>query len=137
MPKHPHFDKGSAGAPGKKPPAPSVKVKGQNPQRQQTNSESLSVRRLSVLRKEAKRWRGWEATRLTPKARQALELLAVDRRGLTETLLRTYGFTLRMLAGLIRSGLATAQRQTVKAGRQTIKVVRISITEAGRQAIES
>jgi hypothetical protein len=61
----------------------------------------------------------------------------VDRRGLTEMLLRTYGFTLRMLAGLIRARLATAQRQTVNAGGQAIKVIRIKITEAGRQAIES
>jgi len=75
--------------------------------------------------------------RLTPKARWALELLTVDQRGLTETLLRTYGFTLRMLAGLIRAGLATAQRQTVKASGQTIKVVRIRITDAGRQAMGS
>jgi hypothetical protein len=74
---------------------------------------------------------------LTPKARSALELLAVDRHGLTETLLRTYGFTLRMLAGLIRAGLATAQRQTVKVGGQAIKVIRIRITEAGRREIES
>ncbi len=76
-------------------------------------------------------------TRLTPKARRALYLLAVDQRGLTETLLRTYGFTFRMLAGLIRAGLATAQRQTARAGGQTIKVVRIRITEAGRHAIGS
>lgn len=76
-------------------------------------------------------------SRLTPKARWALELLAVDRRGLTETLLRTYGVTLRMLTGLIRAGLATAQRQTVKAGGQAIKVTRIRITEAGRQEIAS
>ena len=97
---------------------------------------ALSVRHLSTLHKEAKRWKGWTATRLTPKARRALELLAVDPRGLTETLLRTYGFTFKMLGGLIRAGLATAQRQTVKADGQTIKVVRIRITEAGRQAIE-
>ena len=76
-------------------------------------------------------------SRLTPKARLALELLALDRQGLTETLLRTYGFTLRMLAGLIRAGLATAQHQTVKAGGQAMKVVRVRITEAGLQAIES
>jgi hypothetical protein len=75
--------------------------------------------------------------RLTPKARRALDLLAVDQRGLAETLLRTYGFTFRMLAGLIRAGLATAQRQTARAGGQTIKVVRIRITEAGRHAIGS
>ena len=47
---------------------------------------------------------------LTPKARRAMELLAVDERGLTETLLRTYGFTRGMLANLVRRGLATAQR---------------------------
>ena len=74
---------------------------------------------------------------ITPKARWALELLAVDRRGLTDTLLRTYGFTLRMLAGLIRAGLATAQRQTANAGGRAVKVIRIRLTEAGRQEIQS
>lgn len=72
---------------------------------------------------------------LSYKARQALELLAVDERGLTETLLRTYGFTLGMLDSLVRTGLATAQRQTVKAGGKTMEVVRIRITEAGRDAL--
>jgi hypothetical protein len=66
--------------------------------------------------------------RLTPKARPALELLAVDQRGLTETLLRTYGFTLRMPASLVRTG-------TVKTGRKTIEVVRIRISDAGRDAL--
>ena len=74
--------------------------------------------------------------RLTPKARRALELLAVDRRGLTETLLLTYGFTHGMLAGLVRTGFATAQRQTVKTGGKTMEVVRIRITEAGRDALD-
>jgi hypothetical protein len=73
---------------------------------------------------------------LSPKARRALELLAIDQRGLTETLLSTYGFTRGMLAGLVRSALATAQRQTVKAGGKTIEVVRIRITDDGRRAIE-
>jgi hypothetical protein len=73
--------------------------------------------------------------RLTPKARRALELLTVDERGLTETLLRTYGFTRGMLANLVRRGLATAQRQTAKAGGQTLEVVRIRITDAGREAL--
>jgi hypothetical protein len=73
--------------------------------------------------------------RLTPKARRALELLAVDERGLTETLLRTYGFTRGMLANLVRRGIATAQRQTAKAGGQTLEVVRIRITDAGREAL--
>jgi len=64
-----------------------------------------------------------------------LGLLALDQRGLTETLLRTYGFTRGMLAGLVRIGFATAQRQTVKAGGKTAEVVRIRITEAGRDAL--
>jgi hypothetical protein len=118
--------------PGKRPP--SAKVRLARKPRQQQNRPA----RLSAHRKDAERWDVMgRKSRLTPKARWALELLAVDRRGLTETLLRTYGFTLRMLAGLIRAGLATAQRQTVKAGGQAIKVIRVRITEAGRQEIES
>jgi hypothetical protein len=74
--------------------------------------------------------------RLSLKARQALELLAVDQRGLAEALLLTYGFTRDLLAGLVYTGLATAQRQAVKAGGKTIRVIRIRITEAGRRALE-
>jgi hypothetical protein len=118
--------------PGKRPP--SAKVRLARKPRQQQNRRA----RLSAHRKDAEQWDVMgRKSRLTPKARSALELLAVDRRGLTETLLRTYGFTLRMLAGLIRAGLATAQRQTAKAGGQAIKVIRVRITEAGRQEIES
>jgi hypothetical protein len=74
--------------------------------------------------------------RLSLKARQALELLAVDQRGLAEALLLTYGFTRDLLAGLVCTGLATAQRQAVKAGGKTIRVIRIRITEAGRRALD-
>jgi hypothetical protein len=74
--------------------------------------------------------------RLSLKARQALELLAVDQRGLAEALLLTYGFTRDLIAGLVHTGLATAQRQTVKASGKTIEVVRIRITAAGQQALE-
>jgi hypothetical protein len=41
-----------------------------------------------------------------------------------------------MLAGLVRTGFATAQRQTVKTGGKTMEVVRIRITEAGRDALD-
>jgi hypothetical protein len=74
--------------------------------------------------------------RLSLKARQALELLAVDQRGLAEALLLTYGFTRDLLAGLVYTGLATAQQQTVNAGGKTMRVIRIRITEAGRRALE-
>jgi hypothetical protein len=74
---------------------------------------------------------------LSPNARHALELLTVDPRGLAEPLLLTYGFSRKMLASLLRSGLATAQRQTVRVGGQPVEVTRIRITEAGRQALEA
>jgi hypothetical protein len=44
------------------------------------------------------------------------------------------GFKRRMLASLIRAGLATAQRENIKAG--SLAVGRVRITEAGRQALE-
>jgi hypothetical protein len=45
-------------------------------------------------------------------------------------------FTLTMLAGLIRAGLATAQREVLKIGGPTIKIERYRITDAGRRALE-
>jgi hypothetical protein len=73
---------------------------------------------------------------LSENARHALELLAIDPRGLAEPLLLTYGFSHKMVAGLVRSGLATAQRQTVRVSGQPVEVTRVRITEAGMQALE-
>jgi len=73
---------------------------------------------------------------LSQHARRALELLIVDPRGLAEPLLLTYGFSRKMLAGLISMGLVTAQRQTVSASGQAVEVTRMTITEAGRKALE-
>jgi hypothetical protein len=74
---------------------------------------------------------------LSQNARHALELLSVDPRGLAEPLLLTYGFSRKMLAVLFRSGLATAQRQTVRVSGQPVEVTRIRTAEAGRQALEA
>ena len=41
-----------------------------------------------------------------------------------------------MVAGLVRAGLATAERETMKAGAKPVEVVRFQITTAGRKAIE-
>jgi hypothetical protein len=68
--------------------------------------------------------------------RRALELLASSPHGVTEALMLAHWFTVTMLAGLVRAGLATAQREVVKAGRPTIKVERYRITDAGRRALE-
>jgi hypothetical protein len=74
---------------------------------------------------------------LSQKARYALELLTVDPRGLAEPLLLTYGFTRKMLAGLVNAGLATTQHQTVRVRGQSVEVVRLRITEAGQRALEA
>jgi hypothetical protein len=75
--------------------------------------------------------------RLSAEQRQALELLASDPHGATEELLvLAHGFDSDMIAGLVRAKLATARRDIVKAGGKTVEVVRITITDAGRRAID-
>ncbi len=65
-----------------------------------------------------------------------LELLAGSRHGANEELLALgHGFSRRMLAALLRSGLAAAQREVVKAGGKPVEVRRIRITAARQQAI--
>jgi len=56
--------------------------------------------------------------------------------GATESILRAHGFTIDLLVDLVRSGLASAKSETVRAGDQWIEVARVGITEAGRRAIE-
>jgi hypothetical protein len=69
--------------------------------------------------------------------RRALELLASSPHGATEKLLVVaHGFDSDMVANLVRTGLATEEREVMKAGGKPIEVVRIKITEAGREAIE-
>jgi hypothetical protein len=74
---------------------------------------------------------------LSAEQRRALELLAGGPRGYTKARLLVDGFTADMLADLVREGLATAQRETMRVGGRTIRVERYRITEAGRWAIES
>jgi hypothetical protein len=76
---------------------------------------------------------------LSPQPRRTLELLkllASSPHGATEALLvRAHGFDSDMVAGLVRAGLAIAERETMKAGAKPVEVVRLQIT-AGRKAIE-
>jgi hypothetical protein len=76
--------------------------------------------------------------RLTREQRRALELLAVHQQGATDCLLVVaHGFETRMLAGLAHEGLAAAiVGEPLDANGKTVEVVRISITQAGRQALE-
>ena len=50
--------------------------------------------------------------------------------------LLAHGFTIEMLIVLVGDGLATATPQIVHAGRRPIEVVRVGITDAGRQALD-
>jgi hypothetical protein len=78
--------------------------------------------------------------RLSPPPRRTLELLkllASSPHGATEALLvRVHGFDSDMVAGLVRAGLAKAERETMKVGVKPVEVVRVQITAAGRKAIE-
>lgn len=77
--------------------------------------------------------------RLSPQPRRTLEmleLLASSPYGATEALLvRVHGFDGDMVAGLVRTGLVTAERETMKAGAKSVEVVRLQITAVGRKAI--
>jgi hypothetical protein len=78
--------------------------------------------------------------RLSPQPRRSLELLKLlesSPQGATEALLvRAHGFDSDMVTGLVRAGLATAEREIMKAGTKPVEVVRLQITAAGRKVIE-
>ncbi len=69
--------------------------------------------------------------RVNPEQRRALQLLACSPFAAAEVIMLTHGFTRRTLAGLVRAGLATAQRETVKADRRSVGG-RVRTTEARR-----
>jgi hypothetical protein len=74
--------------------------------------------------------------RLSPEQRQALELLASSRNGISEQMLaRSLGFSSAVLASLVRRRLATREREVMEAGGKAIEVVRLRITAAGRKAV--
>ena len=74
--------------------------------------------------------------RLGLNARRALEMLADDPRGFPETVLVAHGFADDLLRMLIRARLVQGQIDPAEGGRE-IEVIRLRITEAGRQALEA
>jgi hypothetical protein len=70
-----------------------------------------------------------------PDRRRALELLADSRDGVTEANLLAHGFTIDMLADLIRAGLGTAKIERMVVVGGLMEVVRVRIADAGRQAL--
>jgi hypothetical protein len=75
---------------------------------------------------------------LSSEQHRALALLAGIPDGITEdTLVVAHGFDRTRVAGLVKEGPATADREVVTGpGRATIEVVRIRISDAGRRAVE-
>jgi len=74
--------------------------------------------------------------RLTPERHRALKLLVSNRYGISaELLVRDHGVHRKVVAGLVRSGLAVAEHEMTKGDDQAIEVVWIRITTAGRKAL--
>jgi len=70
--------------------------------------------------------------------RRALELLASSRHGVNEEMLvHGHGFSRRMLAVLVRVGLAASERAVMMAGNKPVEVIRVRIADAGLRVIES
>ena len=73
--------------------------------------------------------------RLTREQRRALELLASDPQGVSEVFMFAHWISFALLAGLVRAGFATAQREA-GSRTKTTKVERYRITDAGQRALE-
>jgi len=70
-----------------------------------------------------------------PDRRRALELLAASPDGLPDAIMLANGFTIAQLAELVSAGLATSAHERMRAGRDTVEVARMRITDAGRRAL--
>ena len=75
--------------------------------------------------------------RLSAEQLSALEVLAdAGTWGCTGVMLFAYGFRINLLIGLIRDGLATTRRETMRVGTRKVRAARVWITEAGQGALE-
>jgi hypothetical protein len=69
-------------------------------------------------------------------ARRALAILASSPDGANQTLLMYgRGFNRQTLAGLVRAGFATVERDVDKTGDKAREVAKMRITQAGRDAL--
>jgi hypothetical protein len=74
--------------------------------------------------------------RLSREERRALEMLATSGPpGATEAILMAHGFPVALLAGMARDGLVAETIGTMRAGARLLQVRRLSITDAGRRAL--
>jgi hypothetical protein len=77
-----------------------------------------------------------EDPRRSAERRRALELLAASPDGCTAAILLAHGFKSDRLVELINAGLASVTTERVIAGDRAMKVTRVRITDAGRQALD-
>jgi hypothetical protein len=71
-----------------------------------------------------------------PSHHRALELLAdAGRDGVVDGLMIANGVTVEQMVALVRTGLATATAQRIRAGGKAMEVATLRITEAGRKAL--
>jgi hypothetical protein len=78
------------------------------------------------------------AKRISAEQRRALAMLAnAGQSECTDGFLMAQGFTVDVLASLVRAGLATATPQRVRAGGKLIEVAKVRITDAGRQVVSN
>jgi hypothetical protein len=68
---------------------------------------------------------------LGPDRRRALQVLAGSPDGTTEAVMLAHGFTVALLAELVRDGLTTAHEDRIRAGGRMMQVTRV----AGRQVL--
>ena len=68
---------------------------------------------------------------------RALALLASCPDGCPEALMLAHGFGIALMVELVGDGLATATEERVLAGKATLEVTRVRITDAGRRALTS
>jgi hypothetical protein len=66
---------------------------------------------------------------------RALRLLAACPVGCSEAIVLAYGFEIELVVGLVRDGLATTQRGTVRADKRPVEVTWVTITDAGQRAL--
>jgi hypothetical protein len=66
---------------------------------------------------------------------RALALLASCPDGCPEALLVAHGFSIELMVDLVGEGLASTTEEHLRAGKQTLEVTRVRITDAGRRAL--
>ena len=75
---------------------------------------------------------------MTATERRLLEMLAASEDqydAYSQALLMAHGFTLPLIADVVKAGFAGAKTERIFAGGEAVAITRVRITNAGRQAL--